>query len=111
MSFSQQNLERLKRFLSLNELTNKYLDGLIGVRDEGDEERQHHVNEQGDEGVEVRTTEEPHQRVFVLQLGEGGEHVVTVQQREQTLSHTAQPLKLEHMGESTWTNAQYSITW
>lgn len=37
-----------------------YLDGFIGVGDESDEERQHHVDEEGDEGVEVRPTEEPH---------------------------------------------------
>lgn len=73
----------------------KYLDGLIGVRDESDEERQHHVDEQGDEGVEVCPAEEPHQSVFVLQLCEGGEHVVTVQQREQALCYTTQALELE----------------
>lgn len=70
------------------------LDGLIGVRDEGDEERQHHVDEQGDKGVEVGPAEEPHQSVFVLQLGEGGEHVVAVQEGEQALRYTTQALKL-----------------
>lgn len=74
---------------------NRYLDGLVGIRDEGDEERQHHVDEEGDEGVEVGPAEEPHQRVFVLQLSEGGEHVVTVQQREQTFCHQTQTLELE----------------
>lgn len=43
-----------------------YLNGLIGFSDEGDEEWQHHVDEQGDEGVEVSPAEEPHQNVFVL---------------------------------------------
>lgn len=76
------------------EITAAYLDGLIGISNEGDEERQHHVDEQRDEGVEVRPAEEPHQNIFVLQLGEGGEHVVSVQQREQTLCHTTQALKL-----------------
>lgn len=37
-----------------------YLDGFIWVSDEGNEERQHHVDEEGDEGVEVRPTEKPH---------------------------------------------------
>lgn len=78
------------------------LDGLIGVRDEGDEERQHHVDEQGDEGVEVGPAEEPHQNVFVLQLCEGGEHVVTVQQREQALRYTTQALELERWKRRDW---------
>lgn len=73
----------------------RHLDGFIGVGDEGDEERQHHVDEQWDERVEVSPTEEPHQSVLVLQLGKGGEHVVAVQEREQTLGHTAQLLELE----------------
>lgn len=73
----------------------RHLDGFIRVGDEGDEERQHHVDEQWDERVEVSPTEEPHQRVLVLQLGEGGEHVVAVEEREQTLGHTAQLLELE----------------
>lgn len=73
----------------------RHLDGFIRVGDEGDEERQHHVDERWDERVEVRPTEEPHQGVLVLQLGEGGEHVVAVQEREQTLGHTTQLLKLE----------------
>lgn len=72
----------------------KYLDGLVGVGDEGDEERQHHVDEQRDEGVEVGPAEEPHQSVFVLQLGEGGEHVVAVQQGKKALRHATQSLKL-----------------
>ncbi|KAA8589565.1 hypothetical protein FQN60_012930 [Etheostoma spectabile] len=72
-----------------------YLDGFIGVGDEGNEERQYHVDEQGDEGVEVGPAEEPHQSVFVLQLGESGKHVVSVQQGEQALRHTTQALKLE----------------
>lgn len=66
----------------------KHLDGLVGICDEGDKEWQHHVDEQGDEGVEVRPAEKPHQCVFVLQLGKGGEHVVAVQQGEQALCHT-----------------------
>lgn len=71
-----------------------HLDGLVGVSDEGDEEWQHHVDEQGDEGVEVPPAEEPHQHVRVLQLSKGGEHVVAVQQGEQTLGHATQALEL-----------------
>lgn len=79
----------------------KYLDGLIGVGYKSDKERQHHVDEQGDEGVEISPTEEPHQGVLVLKLGEGGEHVVSVQQGEQALCHKTQALKLRKTREIT----------
>lgn len=75
-----------------------HLDHLVGAGDEGDEERQHHVDEQGDEGVEVGPAEVPHQAVLVFELREGGEHVVAVQQREQTLGHAVQLLELESVG-------------
>lgn len=75
-------------------LRQKYLDGLVGVGDEGDEERQNHVDEEGDEGVEVRPAEEPHQLVLVLQLGEGGEHVIAVHEGEQAFGHSTQALEL-----------------
>lgn len=88
-------LRVLENLLAKTKPRQKYLDGLIGVGDEGDEKRQHHVDEQGDEGVEVGPAEEPHQSVFVLQLGEGGEHVVAVQQGEEALCYTTQALKLE----------------
>lgn len=83
-------------FTSIPQRTQKYLDGLVGVCDEGDEERQHHVYEEGDEGVEVRSAEEPHQSVFVLQLGKRSEHVVTIQQGEQAFCHTTEAFKLGH---------------
>lgn len=61
------------------------LDGVIGVGDEGDEEAEDHVDEEGDEGVEVDPAEGPHQLALLLHVLEGGEHVVPVDQREQTL--------------------------
>lgn len=72
-----------------------YLDSLIRVCDESDEEWQHHVDEHWDEGEEVRSAEEPHQAVLVLQLGEGSKHVIAIQQGEQALCYTTQLLKLE----------------
>ena len=71
-----------------------YLDGLVRPGDKGDEERQHHVDEEGDEGVEVDLAEDPHQRAAALQAGEGHEHVVAVDEREQTLGHTGQSPEL-----------------
>lgn len=72
-----------------------HLDRLVGASDEGDEERQHHVDEHRDEGVEVGPAEVPHQAVLVLELREGGEHVVAIQQREQALRHATQLLELQ----------------
>lgn len=72
-----------------------HLDHLVGASDEGDEERQHHVDEHRDEGVEVGPAEVPHQAVLVLELREGGKHVVAIQQREQALRHATQLLELQ----------------
>lgn len=63
------------------------LDGLIGIGDESDEEAEHHVDEERDEGVEVDSAEQPHHVALVSHLQEGGEHVVSIDQWEETLSH------------------------
>ena len=78
-----------------------YLDGLVGAGDEGDEERQHHVDEEGDEGVEVDLAEDPDQGAAALQAGEGHEHVVAVDEREQTLGHTGQSPELRSESKNT----------
>lgn len=80
-----QNLSTGKK----TELFLRYLDGLVGIRDEGDEEAEHHVDEEWYKGVEVDTAEHPHQRRLFLKLGECGKHVVSVHQREETLGHPA----------------------
>lgn len=64
-----------------------YLDGLVRSGDEGDEQRQDHVDEERDEGVQVDLAEEPHQRAAHLHLGERHKHVVTVDEGEQALRH------------------------
>lgn len=38
-------------------MTQSDLDGLVGVSNEGDEQAEHHVDEQRDEGVEVESAE------------------------------------------------------
>lgn len=63
------------------------LDGLIGIGDEGDEEAEHHVDEERDEGVEVESAEQPHHVALVSHVQEGGIHVISIDQREETLSH------------------------
>lgn len=61
------------------------LDGLIGVSNESDEQAEHHVDEEGDEGVQVHLTEQPHQHATLLHPRECYEHVVTVNEGEQAL--------------------------
>lgn len=62
-----------------------YLDGLVGSCDEGNEQRQHHVYEEGDEGVQVDLAEQPHHRAGLLHLGERHKHVVAVNEGEEAL--------------------------
>lgn len=62
-----------------------YLDGLVGSCDESDKQRQHHVDEEGDEGVQVHLAEQPHQGAALLHLRESHEHVVPVNQGEEAL--------------------------
>lgn len=73
-------------------------DGVVGSGDERDEERQHHVDEERDEGVEIELTEHPHQRPALLQLREGGKHVVSINERKQTLGHRRERAELSVVG-------------
>ena len=62
------------------------LDGVVGACDERDEETEHHVDEQADEGVQVELREEPDQAAAALLRlhgREGHEHVIPVDEREQ----------------------------
>lgn len=81
------------RYISLS-LSLTHSDGVVGSGDEGDEERQHHVDEERDEGVEIDLTKKPHQCPAALHLGERGKHVVSVYQREQTLRHGGERAEL-----------------
>lgn len=58
---------------------------VVGSSDERDEEGQHHVDEEGDEGVKVDLAEDPHQCAALLYLSKGYKHVVPIDQRKQTL--------------------------
>ena len=71
------------------------LDGLVGVSNESDEEAEHHVDEEGDEGVEVKSAEQPHHVALVSHLQEGGVHVVPVDEREEALCHLGKRPELE----------------
>ena len=73
------------KFCPENNPKSIYLDRFVRVHDEGDEERQHHVDEQRDERVEVDAREPPDQLGALRYAGKGGEHVVAVDQREEAL--------------------------
>ena len=88
--------KRLGVLLSLwNDCTRTDLDGLVGVSDESDEEAEHHVDEEGDEGVEVEPAEEPHHVAPVSHLQEGGVHVVPIDEGEEALRHLVESSELE----------------
>lgn len=62
-----------------------YRDGVVCSGDQSDEEGEHHVDEQRDEGVKVDLAEDPHQRAALLHLSKRHKHVVSVDERKQTL--------------------------
>lgn len=73
------------------------LDGVVGTSDERDEETQHHVDEETDEGVEVELGEEPDEAaasLLRLHRRECHEHVVPVDEREQALRYHGQRAEL-----------------
>lgn len=74
----------MERFLSL------MFDGLVSAGDERDEQRQDHVDEERDEGVQVDLAEQPHQGAAVLHFSKRHEHVVPVNQGEEALRHHGQ---------------------
>ncbi len=96
-----------------------YLDGLISSSDKSDKEREHHVNEQRDERVEVNLqrnrvcllhwilyapvwgregethlTEDPDEHAALLHATEGHKHVISIDQREKTLRHQRERAEL-----------------
>ncbi len=85
-----------------------YHNGVVGSRDECNEEGQHHVDEEGDKGVEVDLAEDPHQRAAVLHLSKRYKHVVPVDQRKQALWHHGQGAKLYTWGEGSAKEQQHN---
>lgn len=92
------NVEQLEiHIYSINMVKNSpvsYLDGLVCSCDKSNEEWQHHVNEEGDEGVQVNLAEQPHQSAALLHLWECYEHVVSINEREEALRYHGQRTKL-----------------
>ncbi len=62
--------------------------------DECNEEGEHHVDEEGDEGVKVELAEDPHQCAALLHFSKRYKHVISVDQREKALWHHGQRAKL-----------------
>ena len=61
------------------------MEGLVGVRDERDEHTEHHVDEEGDEDIEVDLGEDPGREGHPVHLNVRVEHVVPVEEGEQAL--------------------------
>jgi len=75
------------------------LDDLVGVHDDRDEEREHHVDEQAYKGVEVDSAVHPHRQRPILGDGlEGGKHIVAVDEGEQALRSRHDGFELEVVG-------------
>lgn len=77
-------------------MTHTDLERLIGVSDESDEQAEHHVDEEGDVRVEVESAKKPHHVACVSHLHEGCEHVVTVNEGEETYCHLVKCPELEN---------------
>lgn len=75
----------IKQDDGLQKLSKNHLDGVIGVGNKCDKKAEDHVDEERHKGVEVDSAEDPHQTALLIHVLEGGKHVVSVDQREQTL--------------------------
>lgn len=73
-----------------------YLYGVIGISDKCNKEAEDHVYKQTNEGVQIEPTEQPHQHALLLDLSKRCKHIITIDQRKQTLSHCVQIFKLEN---------------
>lgn len=71
-----------------------YHNRVVGSSDECNEEGQHHVDEEWDEGVKVDLAEDPHQCPTLFHLRKRHKHVVAVDQREEALRHHGQRAEL-----------------
>lgn len=93
----QKKLQRFSTLISnfLLDFVQTDLDGLVGVGNEGDEEAENHVDEEGDEGIEVKSAEKPHHVTLVSQPQESGVHVITIDEREEALGHFVKCSKLK----------------
>ena len=61
------------------------LDDLVRVHDDGDEERQHKVDEETNEGVKVDSAVDPNWWALMkVEVVEGGVHVVSIDERKET---------------------------
>lgn len=59
--------------------------GLIGIHDDGYEQAEDDIDEERNEGVEIDAGEPPHHRVFAGSGGEGGKHVIPIDEGVEAL--------------------------
>lgn len=86
-----------------NKLTQTDLDGLICVGNEHNEQAEHHVDEEGGEGVKIDSAEKPNHVAFLPYVQKGGVHVVPVNERKQAFGHFIKRPKLqEPPGKHRW---------
>ena len=57
---------------------------LISIRDERDEDRENHINEESNEDVKVDLGEDISSSGFLGHLAVSGKHVVSIDEREET---------------------------
>lgn len=72
-----------------------FLDGVVRVHNHRNEQRQHDVDVEADEGVEIDAAEPPQHHRFVRHDGERREHVVAVNQSEETFGCRRQRAELD----------------
>jgi len=75
------------------------LDDLIGVHDDGDEEREDYIDKEADEAVKIDSAIHPHRECFLHGDGtESGKHVVTIDEGKETFGGGHDSLELEVVG-------------
>ncbi len=83
------------------------LDRLVGIHDEGNEEREDDVDEEADEGVEVDPTEPPEHHRLVRHPRKCRKHVVSVDEGKETLRGCGEGTELEDKREN---KSEYSVS-
>ena len=62
--------------------TTPHLDSLVSITDDSNEQAEHHIDEQRNEGVQVKLAENPHSITLCVHLSKSHEHVISIDQRE-----------------------------
>ena len=68
------------RAWSLSPGTTPYLDSFVGITDDSNEQAKHHIDEQRNEGIQVKLAENPHCITLRVHLSKSHEHVISIDQ-------------------------------